>query len=93
MKLEIESLSYIRWNCKYHIVFALQALTCKRLVVSERRSERTCKRAAGGEVTFCERGRSKEEDGCFSEQRKTEQSELYSDLAPQVGLEPTTFSV
>ena len=34
----------------------LQALNCKRLVVSQRRYERACERLADANVTFCEKG-------------------------------------
>ncbi len=68
---------------------APQAQNRKKVVVSQRRYERVYKRIDDANVPFCEKGGARQRADVFL-QRKTEQSELCSDVAPRVGLEPTT---
>ena len=64
-----------------------QAHSRKRLVVSQRRYERACKRIDDVNVTFCGRGGARKQADVFL-QRKTEQSELCSDVVTRRGIEP-----
>ena len=61
----------------------------KKVVMSQRRYERACTRIADANVPFCEKGGARQRADVFL-QRKTEQSELCSDVGAGAGFEPTT---
>ena len=66
-----------------------KANTRKRLAATESRRECACKRTGEPSVTFCDKGGARKRADVFLH-RKTEQSELCSDVVGMTGFEPAT---